>query len=128
MNDGDTITLLDANQAQHKIRLFGIDAPEYRQPYARAAAKALADLVAGEGVGIDVKDTDSYGRTVGVVYKGNLNVNLKLVQSGYAWWYRKYAPLSDDFREAEERARIGRSGLWAEPNPTPPWEWREANR
>ena len=90
--------------------------------------KALAGLVEGEGVGVDVKDTDRYGRTVGVVYKGNVNVNHRLVKSGYAWWYKKYAPFDDDLRMAEERARINKLGLWAEPNPIPPWEWRRANR
>jgi endonuclease YncB( thermonuclease family) len=128
VTDGDTITILDANQAQHKVRLYGIDTPEYKQPYSRAATKALAGLVEGEGVVVDVKDTDSYGRTVGVVYKGSVNVNLEMVKSGYAWWYKKYAPLDDDLRVAEERARTDRLGLWADPNPVPPWEWRQAAR
>ena len=128
VTDGDTITILDANQKQHNIRLHGIDTPEYKQPSSRAATKALSDLVAGEGVGVDVKDTDSYGRTVGFVYKGNVNVNLEMVKSGYAWWYKKYAPFNDDLREAEERARIDKLGLWAESNPIPPWEWRRTNR
>jgi endonuclease YncB( thermonuclease family) len=128
VTDGDTITILDANQTQHKIRLHGIDTPEYRQPYSRAATKALSDLVAGEGVAVDVKDTDRYGRTVGVVYKGNVNVNLEMVKSGYAWWYKKYAPFDDDLREAEERARTDKLGLWADPDPVPPWEWRQGAR
>jgi endonuclease YncB( thermonuclease family) len=34
--DGDTITLLDRNRQQHKIRLAGIDAPEKAQPCVRA--------------------------------------------------------------------------------------------
>ncbi len=128
VTDGDTITILDANDTQHKVRLYGIDTPEYKQPYSRAATKALAGLAEGEGIGVDVKDTDSYGRTVGVVYKGNVNVNLEMVKSGYAWWYKKYAPLDDDLRVAEERARTDRLGLWADPNPVPPWEWRQATR
>jgi endonuclease YncB( thermonuclease family) len=128
VTDGDTITILDANQTQHKVRLYGIDTPEYRQPYSRAATKVLADLIAGEGVGVDIKDTDRYGRTVGVVYKGNINVNLEMVKSGYAWWYKRYAPLSDELREAEQRARAEGLGLWAEPDPIPPWEWRRGAR
>ena len=114
VTDGDTITILDANQTQHKVRLYGIDTPEYKQPYSRVATKTLAGLVEGEGVGVDVQDTDRYGRTVGVVYKGNVNVNLQMVKSGYAWWYKRYAPLSDELREAEQRARAEGLGLWAE--------------
>ena len=40
--DGDTITVLDANKTQHKIRLAGIDAPERKQPYGEASRKHLA--------------------------------------------------------------------------------------
>ena len=128
VTDGDTITILDANQTQYKVRLYGIDTPEYKQPYSRAATKILADLVAGEGVGVDVKDTDRYGRTVGVVYRGNINVNLEMVKSGYAWWYKRYAPLSDELRDAEQRARAKGLGHWADPNAIPPWEWRRGAR
>ena len=128
VSDGDTITSLDASQQQHKIRLHGIDTPEYQQPYGKAAAKALASLIAGEGVGIDVKDTDQYGRTVGVVYKDNLNVNLQMVKNGYAWWYKKYAPFDEDLELAEKHARADKLGLWAEPDPIPPWEWRRKGR
>ena len=127
VTDGDTITLLDVSQKQHEVRLYGIDTPEHGQPYGRAAMQALGNLVAGEGVGVDVKGTDSFGRTVGVVYKGNLDVNLKMVRSGYAWWDKKYVPLADDLRVAELHARADGLGLWAEPNPIPPWEWRKTS-
>ena len=128
VTDGDTITILDAAKKQHEIRLHGIDSPDYPQPYASAAKKVLASLVAGEGVGIDVKDTDRYGRTVGVVHKNNLNVNLQMVKSGNAWWYKKYAPFNDDLESAQKHARADKLGLWAEPDPMPPWEWRRRNR
>jgi endonuclease YncB( thermonuclease family) len=79
-------------------------------------------------VGVDVKDTDREGRTVGVVFKANVNVNLQMVRSGFAWWYKKYAPFDDDLRLAEQYARADKLGLWTDPNPVPPWEWRQANR
>ncbi len=126
--DGDTLDLLDAANRQHRIRLHGIDTPESGQPYGRAATRALADRVAGEGVGVDVKDTDRYGRTVGVVYLGGDNINTALVKAGYAWWYRKYAPFSDELRVAEAEARKAGRGLWADPNPVPPWDWRRGSR
>jgi len=122
--DGDTLTVLDAENRQYEIRLHGIDTPEFGQPYRSAAKRALADRVAGEGVGIDVKDTDRYGRTVGVVYLGAKNINVYMVRSGYAWWYKKYAPFSDALREAERQARADGLGLWAYTDPIPPWEWR----
>ena len=47
VHDGDTITVLDADNTQYKIRLAGIDAPEHGQPYGANAKKALSDLVFG---------------------------------------------------------------------------------
>ena len=46
VHDGDTITLLDADNRQHKIRLDGIDAPELGQPFGRASKQHLAELLA----------------------------------------------------------------------------------
>lgn len=128
VTDGDTITLLDDNEAQHKIRLHGIDTPEYRQPYGRAAKDAMARLVAGRTVGVEVKGTDRYGRTVGIVYVDNVNANREIVRAGYAWWYRQYARFDDELEEAEAAARKIGNGLWTEEEPIPPWEWRRGTR
>ena len=126
--DGDTLTIVDANQKQHKIRLFGIDSPESAQPYYKAAKKALTRLTSGKGVGIEIKDVDSYGRTVGVVYLDNTNINIEMVKLGYAWWYRQFARLHEPLREAEQFARVRKLGLWADPDPMAPWAWRRSQR
>lgn len=126
--DGDTIEILDAAQETHRIRLHGIDTPERGQPFGDAARRALADVIAGQGVGIDVRDTDRYGRTIGIVYLGGQNVNLTLVRDGYAWWYERYAPLDDDLQDAQDAARSEGLGLWTESSPIPPWEWRRGRR
>jgi endonuclease YncB( thermonuclease family) len=126
--DGDTIEILDADKEAHRIRLHGIDTPERGQPFSRVATEALADIIAGKEVGITVVDTDRYGRTVGVVHFDGQNVNLTLVQDGYAWWYERYAPRDDDLREAQQKARGKSLGLWSEKNPIPPWEWRRGRR
>lgn len=126
--DGDTLTIIDADRVKHKVRLFGIDTPERDQSYYRSATNALSVLVSDRIVGIDVKDTDSYGRTVGVVYIDGRSVNLQMVRSGHAWWYKRYAGRNQPLREAEEHARASKLGLWAAPNPTAPWEWRRQHR
>jgi endonuclease YncB( thermonuclease family) len=126
--DGDTITLIDAQRRKHKVRLFGIDSPESDQPYYHAAKAALSKLVDGKSVGVDVKDTDKYGRVVGTVFLGGRNVNLEMVKLGYAWWYEYYAPLSGNLREAQEQARAYERGLWADSKPTAPWDWRRRTR
>ena len=51
--DGDTITLLDADRQQHKIRLQGIDAPERAQPYGQRSKESLSRLVFNKEVRVD---------------------------------------------------------------------------
>ena len=60
---------------------------------------------------------------------GQRDVNLALVREGMCWWYRKYAgeqTLVDRalYEDAEKRAKTGRRGLWSDPDPVPPREWR----
>jgi len=127
--DGDTLYVLDADKTQHKIRLAGIDAPEQGQPFGTKAKEALLDLVAGKVVDVDWQKRDRYKRIVGKVIHDGRDVNLAMVRSGLAWWYRKYADEQSRadrqiYEAAEDRARAERQGLWADPAPVPPWEWR----
>jgi endonuclease YncB( thermonuclease family) len=78
--DGDTITILDNTKTQHKIRLYGIDTPEKKQVFGKAAKKYTASLTAGKTVNVTTYDTDRYGRTVGVVQVNGLNLNRKLIE------------------------------------------------
>lgn len=72
---------------------------------------------------------DRYGRIVGKIIFDGRDVDLAMVSAGYAWWYRKYASEQNAgdrvlYEAAEEQAKEERRGLWADPNPVPPWEWR----
>lgn len=125
--DGDTLTLLDAGNTQYKIRLHGIDTPERGQPYGNAAREALEAHVAGQRIGVDVQDTDRYGRTVGTVYRDGQNINLALVRNGWAWWYERYARNDHQLAQAQREAQVARRGLWQDKNPIPPWEWRRTH-
>jgi len=126
--DGDTLSVLDKHGTQYKIRFYGIDTPEREQAHGKAAMRALQKLVDGRSVGIVVVDTDSYGRKVGTVYRGENNINLAMVAAGHAWWYRRHAPNERQLEDAERRAREQKLGLWAQPNPLPPWQWRREQR
>ena len=53
------------------------------------------------------------------------NLNQELVKQGWCWWYRKYAPGDTVLEGLEKDAREARRGLWADPQPVPPWEWRK---
>ena len=126
--DGDTVSVLDKNKRQHKVRLYGIDTPERDQPFGMAAKKALASRVADKNVGVVIIETDDYGRTVGTLYSDDENINVAMVADGYAWWYRFYAPNNPELAVSEENARKQGLGLWSEPRPIPPWDWRRGRR
>ncbi len=44
-----------------------------------------------------------------------------------AWIYKKFSA-SRKLASLEAEARKSKKGLWAEPNPIPPWEWKAAKR
>ena len=67
-----------------------------------------------------------FGRTLGdVILPDGINLNQELVKQGWCWWYRKYAPGDTVLEGLEKEARKARKGLWADPQPGPPWEWRK---
>lgn len=127
--DGDTLTLLDAQLRQHKVRLSGIDAPEKRQPFGQRAKHSLGLLVYGRPVRVEAGKTDRYGRVVGKVIVDGMDVNREQVRRGFAWHYVVYAreqPREDRERyaDAERSARAERRGLWSMPHPVAPWDFR----
>lgn len=127
VSDGDTITVLSPALQQHRVRLAEIDAPEKAQPYGQRAKQSLSGLVYGQTVTVAVEDTDRYGRLVGQVELSGTNINALQVERGMAWVYRQYAR-HPALLEAEARARAARLGLWADPAPTPPWDFRRQRR
>lgn len=125
--DGDTLTILDDRKQQIKVRLAEIDTPESAQPYGTRAKQELSRLVHGKTVIVKIQGIDRYGRMVGRVYVGELDVNAEMVKLGAAWVYRKYA--SDQSLYAlEKQAKQKRAGIWnlPEAEQIPPWEWRKA--
>ena len=131
--DGDSITVLENTNTQHRIRLQGIDAPERNQPYGNASRKHLASLVAGKTVTVKWAKRDRYRRIVGFVLVDGKDINLVQLKAGMAWFYRYYQKeLSRENRklyaQAEDEARANKTGLWQDKNPMPPWEYRKRQR
>ncbi|MBB5018810.1 endonuclease YncB(thermonuclease family) [Chitinivorax tropicus] len=128
--DGDTITVLDAGLAQHKIRFAFIDAPEKNQAWGQRAKQALSDKVFGEQVKVVVVDRDKYGRVVGHVWLGETDINLSQLSDGMAWHYVQFAKKLqsgsefDRYQLAQQQARDDKRGLWQDADPTPPWAFR----
>jgi endonuclease YncB( thermonuclease family) len=137
--DGDTITVLDVDRQQHKIRLSGIDAPERTQPFGDKSKTNLSRLVFNKDVRVEWKKRDRYQRIVGKVMVESpdcrncgqtLDAGLAQITTGMAWWYRDYAKEQSEedrgrYEHAEFEAKIRRAGLWNDKNPVPPWEWRK---
>jgi len=120
--DGDTVDLLDDGMQRHRIRLFGIDAPESKQAFGRQATEFLAKMLDGQRVEVVRKDKDRYGRTIGQIMLQGRDINRVMVQKGYAWAYRHY---SDAYVRDENRARKLRLGLWQDKNPVEPYLFRK---
>ena len=125
--DGDTITVLDAANVQHKIRLQGIDAPEKAQAFGNVSKQHLSSLVFGKDISVKYTKRDKYGRILGTIYVDNLDINLEMLRAGLAWHYKRFDS-TPAYAAAELEARQNRRGLWADPNPTPPEQFRHDGR
>lgn len=124
ISDGDTITVLDADKVQYKIRLSCIDTPEKGQDFGTRAKEVLSSMIWNRQVNVQYSKTDQYGRLIGTVSMGSLLVNYEQVKQGMAWAYRKYCQ-DCKYYDAEKYARNNMIGIWSKPNPIPPWEWRK---
>ncbi|BEQ13126.1 thermonuclease family protein [Desulfoferula mesophila] len=125
VSDGDTITVMRDGRGV-KVRLAEIDSPEKRQPYGQAPKRFTSDLCFGMVVTVKPPTTDRYGRVVAHVrIPDGRNLNEELVRAGLAWQYKRYSK-SAKLAALEAEARKAKRGLWSEPNPVPPWEWRKA--
>ena len=126
--DGDTLEVLH-NDRPERIRLSGIDCPEKGQAYGTRAKQAASELVLGGEVTLQTYGKDKSGRTLAdVLLLDGTNVDHTLIEDGWCWWYRKYAPGDTVLEGLEKEAREAKKGLWVDPAPIPPWVYRNARR
>lgn len=129
VTDGDTVTVLDIANIQHKIRLSGIDAPEKKQAFGQRSKQSLSDLVFNKAVQVEATKKDRYGRELGKILVNGVDANLEQVKRGFAWHYKVYQreQSANDrslYDLAENEARAAKLGLWGDVEPMPPWEFR----
>jgi micrococcal nuclease len=132
ISDGDTIEILiehGGGKRPQRVRLGGIDAPESGQAFGTRAKQHLSRLIGGRHVTAEAHKRDRWGRVVATVYVDGTDVGLAMVEAGFAWWYRKYADEQPPsarraYEAAETAARRARRGLWGDPDPMPPWAFR----
>lgn len=121
--DGDTLTVLTENKQKFIIRLNAIDAPEKNQPFSNASKKSLSSICFKKSATIETFGLDKYGRTIGDVTCDQVNANSHQVDNGMAWVYRKYSN-DQTLIALEAQAKNMGLGLWDDPNPVPPWDFR----
>ena len=121
IKDGDTF-VFQTESGSLTVRMQGIDAPEKDQPFGQESKAFLMQYKDRKG-SLQTFGVDKYGRTLGVLFVDNENVNYLSVLNGASWHYEQYSS-DKKLAEAEKSAREGKKGLWKDNNPTPPWEWR----
>jgi endonuclease YncB( thermonuclease family) len=141
ITDGDTITARDALNTQHKVRLAGIDSPEAEQPFGSRSKQHLSQLLQNKAVLIEWSKTDRYGRLIATVRVPGagacaappcppvVDVSLAQLRAGMAWHDKEFEKEQTprerrEYAAAEQQARAGKTGLWADKNPVAPSEWR----
>ncbi len=127
VSDGDTITVLHDNRPE-KLRLAEIDCPEKKQAFGNVAKQCTSRLAFGKMVEVNVTGHDRYDRSIAEVHlPDGGNLNRELVAQGLAWCYRKYSR-NADLLALEAEAKSNHRGLWAAPDPIPPWEFRHPKK
>ena len=121
--DGDSFSLME-HRTELIIRLYGIDCPERKQPFNKKAERFTRALLEKGKIRLTKVDFDRYGRTVAWVFVDSLNLNEELVRHGLAWHYKHHSNDSNLAR-LEDSARAVKAGLWSDPHPVPPWEFRK---
>ena len=128
VTDGDSLEI-----AGQRIRLHGIDAPEWKQTCrtggrhwrcGKEATRALAQRIGQRPVGCVEKDRDRYGRIVAVCQAGGVDLNAWMVAQGWALAYRRY---SRAYVDEEQAAKAAKRGVWRG-QIIAPWEWRRGKR
>lgn len=131
--DGDTVTVLDSQYRQITVRLAGIDAPEKKQDFGEAAKEYLAGLIFQKKITVVGSKKDRYGRTIAKILLDGKDINLAMIEAGFAWHYKEYEDEQaeedrDLYSASEIRARQKLFGLWLQPNAVKPSEWRKQEK
>ena len=134
VTDGDTLTVRIGSSRPERIRLAGIDAPEHGQAFGSDSQEHLWTLVSGKRVSLDCSGVVSYERSVcKVLLPNDEDVALDQVKAGMAWHYKQYQAQQTLFDRsvyaaAEDAAREGRLGLWADSPAIQPQDYRHGTR
>jgi len=115
VSDGDTLKLSDGKT----FRLYGVNAPEVKEPFFEEAKVFTENLVLGKEISFEQEENykvDKFGRTLGYVFIDGVNLNIELVRNGLARvvLYEKRAKIKyqDELLSAESEAKKLKMGVW----------------
>jgi micrococcal nuclease len=118
VTDGDTLNVRCAGRKE-RVRMLQIDTPERDSPLYEEASDALAALIAGRSVELELgpQARDDYGRLLAYVFADGENLNLAMIARGWSRYFDRYGPgaYPSEFVAAERAAREARLGIWAIP-------------
>ncbi len=123
--DGDSIVIRYQDE-NLQVRLWGIDAPEWQQPFSQKAKKFTREKLKGRSIKLYPKSWDKYGRLVAMVWIEEKLFNLEIIKNGLAWVHIYYCKekICTTWKDVESAARRNGVGLWADAKPVPPWIWK----
>ena len=127
IQDGDTLTVL-VDRREVRVRLTDIDAPELKQPFGTRSRQSLSEMCFGKVATLDLRGRDRYQRSLAQVTCDGRDANAEQVRRGYAWTFVRYAPQDSPLFALEREAKAARRGLWADPAPVAPWQWRNGRQ
>lgn len=127
VTSGDAIVVKLDDKTQQIVRLEGIDCPEMKQAYGDSAKIATVALCFEKRVRVEKVGIDTYGRTLAFVYVNDLCINKELVRKGLAWHYKEFNA-DPELAQLETEARAKKVGLWSQPDPVAPWDFRHRRK
>lgn len=122
-DDGGTYTAAVGSAKRYRIRLSKVDAPEDGQPFGDESRDSLKTLCLQKKATIWFHTTDRYGRHVARVVCEGRDAGSDQVRTGMAWVFERYSK-DPILLELQAKTKANRTGLWVDPEPVPPWEWR----
>jgi micrococcal nuclease len=123
VHEGDRLTIHHQGR-KDMVYLAEVDCPELKQPHGKQAKHATAAYIGNRDVVVRNLKQDRQGRiTAEIVLQDGRLIAYELVKEGLAWVQPRQSK-DQTLKDMEELARASGKGLWAEPNPTPPWKWK----
>jgi micrococcal nuclease len=132
--DGDSLVVRRRSEPkgiargrETRIRIEGIDCPEFGQAFRQQAKQFTVSACLGRDVEIHPMDQDRYGRVVARIFVDGQDLSVELLRAGLAWHFERFNQ-DPKLAAIEAAARLEGVGLWSQAGPMAPWDWRDRAR